>query len=181
MLSFISANGQCVCIIGACQTCQVKSKVKSWLLLFPVHCATRACAVPMCVVTPPIGGFALSTKDVFLSPPVSSRKAKINFYTPIWKNGRIIPWQCPSVYPSVQLPWYSNTSLQSGTNSSTTRKPSQISSMTTLMKLDVPLLVHSLLYPPLNKVVGGYIGFTSSVCPSICLSVRLSVRPASAL
>ena len=31
-----------------------------------------------------------------------------------------------------------------------------------------------LLYPPNNEVVGGYIGFTPSVCPS----VRPSVPPA---
>ena len=34
------------------------------------------------------------------------------------------------------------------------------------------------LYPPNNEVVGGYIGFTLSVCPSVCPSVRPSVRPA---
>ena len=33
------------------------------------------------------------------------------------------------------------------------------------------------LYPPNNEVVGGYIGFTPSVCPSVCPSVRPSVRP----
>ena len=32
------------------------------------------------------------------------------------------------------------------------------------------------LYPPNNEVVGGYIGFTPSVCPSVCPSVRPSVR-----
>ena len=31
------------------------------------------------------------------------------------------------------------------------------------------------LYPPHNKVIGGYIGFTPSVRPSICPSIRLSV------
>ena len=35
----------------------------------------------------------------------------------------------------------------------------------------------SLLYPPNNEVVGGYIGFTPSVRPSVCLSVCPSVRP----
>ena len=30
------------------------------------------------------------------------------------------------------------------------------------------------LYPPNNQVVGGYIGFTPSVCPSVRPSVRLS-------
>ena len=33
------------------------------------------------------------------------------------------------------------------------------------------------LYPPNNEVVGGYIGFTPSVCPSVCPSVRLSRLP----
>ena len=33
-----------------------------------------------------------------------------------------------------------------------------------------------LLYSPNNEVVGGYIGFTPSVCPSVCPSVRPSVR-----
>ena len=33
-----------------------------------------------------------------------------------------------------------------------------------------------LLYPPNNEAVGGYIGFTPSVCPSVCPSVRPSVR-----
>ena len=23
----------------------------------------------------------------------------LNFYTPVWRNGRIMPWQCPSVHP----------------------------------------------------------------------------------
>ena len=35
-----------------------------------------------------------------------------------------------------------------------------------------------LLYPPNNEVVGGYIGFTPSVCPSVCPSVRPSVPAA---
>ena len=40
-------------------------------------------------------------------------------------------------------------------------------------------LVHicSLLYPPNNEVVGGYIGFTPSVCLSVRPSVRLSRLP----
>ena len=39
------------------------------------------------------------------------------------------------------------------------------------------LIVSQLLYPPNNEVVGGYIGFTPSVCPSVCPSVRLSRLP----
>ena len=35
------------------------------------------------------------------------------------------------------------------------------------------VMITALLYPPNNKVVGGYIGFTPSVCPSVSLS-RLS-------
>ena len=31
-------------------------------------------------------------------------------------------------------------------------------------------ILHALLYPPNNEVVGGYIGFTPSVCPSVRLS-----------
>ena len=34
--------------------------------------------------------------------------------------------------------------------------------------------------PPATKL-GGYIGFTLSVCPSVCLSVCLSVRPSVCL
>ena len=33
------------------------------------------------------------------------------------------------------------------------------------------------LYPPNNEVVGGYIGFTPSVCPSVRPSIRLSRLP----
>ena len=40
-------------------------------------------------------------------------------------------------------------------------------------------IVYSIIIPPLNKVVGGYIGFAPSIRPSVCPSVRPSVRPAS--
>ena len=30
-------------------------------------------------------------------------KISFNFYTPVWKTGRIMPWQCPSVRLSVRL------------------------------------------------------------------------------
>ena len=38
-------------------------------------------------------------------------------------------------------------------------------------------IISNLLYPPNNEVVGGYIGFTPSVCPSVRPFVRPSVCP----
>ena len=46
---------------------------------------------------------------------------------------------------------------------------------TYMCQYTIPLV--TLLYPPNNEVVGGYIGFTPSVCPSVCPSVRLSRLP----
>ena len=37
------------------------------------------------------------------------------------------------------------------------------------------------LYLPHNEVIGGYNGFTSSVCPSVCLSAGPPVRPSRIL
>ena len=39
------------------------------------------------------------------------------------------------------------------------------------------MMIVLLLYPPINEVVGGYIGFSPSVRPSVCPSVRLSRLP----
>ena len=38
----------------------------------------------------------------------------LHFYTPVWKTGRIMPWQCPSVRPSVRprFPDFSSTCFE---------------------------------------------------------------------
>ena len=49
---------------------------------------------------------------IFLQRP--NRLNTDNFYTPVWKTGRIMPWQCPSVRPSVRprFPDFSSTCFE---------------------------------------------------------------------